>query len=371
MNKLEIENAEANTIFKTALKDAAAWNESLDWLPVHTFVYREVDGIKIEADVYVPDTPVGQLDQRPVVLFIHGGGWMGGIRTDIPRTILYEFLIRGFIFVSIDYRLVPEADFVTGQLDDITSVETWIREKLQASLQDRNLQVLVNTDSMIVVGASAGAHLASLTPKIWQIPPKALLLLAGPSNLLAPRVPKRSPPDGRLAPLLHHVPLDPSPEFIKSAMFDKPQTNTIPAVGLEGFLQPRSLLHLSRILKQVTSEFLLRGIVDGKLPEKGSVPEDEIKYISAFYTDPITSYPPTFQIIGDSDEAWDASQLTSFHDKLRQNGIPSAVLVVPEAVHAFENDSKVGDPVHLKYLATGVDFVCRFVGENGGEKSKN
>jgi acetyl esterase/lipase len=90
----------------------------------------------------------------------------------------------------------------------------------------------------------------------------------------------------------------------------------------------------------------------------------------AYFIDPISSYPPTFQIVGDSDEAWDAAHLTAFHDKLRQNQVPSAVLVVSEVSHAFENVSKVGDLCHLRYLRPGVEFVCRFVETRGHEEEK-
>ena len=66
-------------------------------------------------------------------------------------------------------------------------------------------------------------------------------------------------------------------------------------------------------------------------------------------------------MIGDNDEAWDASQLTSFHNKLRQHGIPSGVLVVPEASHAFEGNSRIDDKLHLRYVQPACEFVIRYV----------
>lgn len=64
-------------------------------------------------------------------------------------------------------------------------------------------------------------------------------------------------------------------------------------------------------------------------------------------------------MIGDSDEAFDASHLTVFHDKLKQLNIPSGVLVVPEQSHAFEGMSKIGDHLHLRYIQPACEFVAR------------
>lgn len=169
MAKVEVSNVEdVNVAFKAALRDVNDWNNSFDWPEVHTFVYREIDGIKIEVDVQVRETLANgdshaQPAKRPIALFIHGGGWMAGIRNDCPKPIIHEFLTKGFAFVAIDYRLLPEVDFITGQLDDVAFAEIWIREKLQSCLQDRGVNVTVDTDAIVVLGGSAGSHLASLT----------------------------------------------------------------------------------------------------------------------------------------------------------------------------------------------------------------
>lgn len=423
-----------NDAFKASLLANSAHNASAAFsIPAPlTFTYREVDGLKIEADVYVPvpatassatlhGGSAASKTKYPVALFIHGGGWVGGIRTDFPRTLLYDFLDRGFVFVSIDYRLLPEVGFVEGQLDDVRAVEGWIRRgELQGELSrvnSKDTDVEIDGAEIVVIGGSAGGHLASLTvstgppslacsqakevdmlthhvqPRIWTTPPKAIFLLAGPTNLLTLKNPRRPLGGGKLDALVSHIPLDPSPEFMASAMFPSPVANTTPVVGLEGFLHPRNLLGLAIFVKEIIPEFLVRGIVDGRLPEKGSVPEEEIEKISmmppipfssvstfsvivsthrhltnslvpgAFFTPSFQeTYPPTFQLIGDVDEAFSAAYQTHpFHDKLRAHNIPSAVTVVPESSHAFENLLKINGEGHLRYLRPGVEFVCRYV----------
>ncbi|EXJ53446.1 uncharacterized protein A1O5_13314 [Cladophialophora psammophila CBS 110553] len=172
---------------------------------------------------------------------------------------------------------------------------------------------------------------------------------------------------GKLNQVIENCPVDPTPEFIKSAMFDSPRTNTQATISVEAFMQPRSLLGLSIFLNEVIADFLVLGLVDGKLPKKGSAPEDKVKFLSAFFGD-LSDWPPTFQMVGDSDEAWDASQLTSLHDKLRKHNIPSGVLVVPEKSHAFENMSKIGDQLHLRYIQPACEFVTRYAMKNSEGK---
>ena len=43
----------------------------------------------------------------PVVVWIHGGGWVAGDKTDVaikPKA----FVEKGFVFVSVNYRMLPE-----------------------------------------------------------------------------------------------------------------------------------------------------------------------------------------------------------------------------------------------------------------------
>ncbi|KIX95108.1 uncharacterized protein Z520_09024 [Fonsecaea multimorphosa CBS 102226] len=366
MAEVEVINMdEIRAAFTAALKDVKDWNNSFDWPEAHTFVYREIDGVKIEVDVQVRETPISsdsfvQSAKRPIALFIHGGGWMAGIRNDCPKPIVHEFITKGFAFVSIDYRLLPEVDFITGQLNDVAFVETWIREKLQSCLQDRGVNVTVDTDAIVVLGGSAGSHLASLTPKIWKKKPQALLLLAGPTNLFLVRKLGRPLGGGKLTEVVARVPLDPTPEFIKSAFFESVRTNSAPNYNVEPFSEPRSLLSLSIHLNDVIPEFLVLGLPDGKLPKKGSAPKEKIEFISAYFGD-LSDWPPTFQMVGDTDEAFDVTQLSLFHDKLRDHNIPSAMLVVPQKSHGYEGMAKIGDPTHLRYIQPACEFVINSV----------
>src|SRR4051794_38135168 len=59
-------------------------------------------------DVYSPPGAKG----LPVVFWIHGGGWQAGDKKDV-QVKPQAFTDRGFVFVSTNYRLLPNVDMGT------------------------------------------------------------------------------------------------------------------------------------------------------------------------------------------------------------------------------------------------------------------
>ena len=127
-------------------------------LPVwRTCIYKIVGKTPIAIDIYLP---AGHNDpRRPLMLFIHGGGWTGSNRTDYCRPLFHHFLALNFVVASMDYRLVPESSH-QDQLDDIRDVEQWLRNCLPGQLGEIGDGV---TRRIVVAGASAGGQLALLT----------------------------------------------------------------------------------------------------------------------------------------------------------------------------------------------------------------
>jgi len=101
-------------------------------------------------DIYTPDEPSTR--NQPVVFWIHGGGWQAGDKTDVelkPR-VLTE---RGFVFVSTNYRLLPDVQM--GELTtDVAKSLTWVHRNIAQYGGDPN--------RIFVGGHSAGAQLAAL-----------------------------------------------------------------------------------------------------------------------------------------------------------------------------------------------------------------
>lgn len=125
-----------------------------------TFVYKTIGDLKLEVDVLIPEN-LPSKDAATAVLFIHGGSWVFGNRTEYCRPLFKEFLARNYVVASADYRLLPESDFVSGQLEDIRDLEKWMREGLSDHLSQEGFRCTIG--DVIVAGASAGALLALLT----------------------------------------------------------------------------------------------------------------------------------------------------------------------------------------------------------------
>lgn len=104
-------------------------------------------------DVYYPENAKGEL---PVIIEIHGGGWMYG--TKELNKIYSEYLAaRGFVVFNISYRLVPEVT-VPEQLRDISLAIKKISEIMDSFPCDR--------EKIMLTGDSAGGQLAAFTAAI-------------------------------------------------------------------------------------------------------------------------------------------------------------------------------------------------------------
>ncbi len=101
-------------------------------------------------DIYTPSPPAdGPL---PVMFWIHGGGWQVGNKSDValkPKALTE----RGFVFVSTNYRLIPEVT-MDVLIQDVAASLGWVH---------RNISKHGGDPSRIFVGGhSAGAQLAAL-----------------------------------------------------------------------------------------------------------------------------------------------------------------------------------------------------------------
>lgn len=120
-------------------------------------VYCEREGYRgLELDVYRPDDD----DPRPLVLYVHGGGWRVSHRSREPRETrewspsFFERLVdAGFVVAANDYRFSHEATF-PAQIDDTATALAWLRDHAE--------DVGIDASRVAVFGASAGGHLASL-----------------------------------------------------------------------------------------------------------------------------------------------------------------------------------------------------------------
>ncbi len=101
-------------------------------------------------DIYTPELATGQ--SLPVMFWIHGGGWQVGDKSEValkPK-VLTE---RGFVFVSTNYRLLPEVEMDVLTRDVAASLG-WVHKNIAKYGGDPK--------RIFVGGHSAGAQLAAL-----------------------------------------------------------------------------------------------------------------------------------------------------------------------------------------------------------------
>jgi acetyl esterase/lipase len=115
-------------------------------------------------DVYVAD---GTVAPAPVIVMVHGGGWMIGDKASpgIVGAKATRWLPRGFVFVSVNYRMLPDFPVAT-QADDVAAAIAHVRRRAAAWGGD--------PARIVVMGHSAGAHLVALVsadPPRWRLSP--------------------------------------------------------------------------------------------------------------------------------------------------------------------------------------------------------
>jgi acetyl esterase/lipase len=117
----------------------------------------------------------------PVVLWVHGGGWMSGSRVMLPETVApYGFhermVARGYAVADVDYRLALEAAY-PSQLVDVQSAIRWLRHY--------SGQLGLDPGRFAALGESAGAHLAMMAGLAGQgeLALQAVVNWYGPAHL--------------------------------------------------------------------------------------------------------------------------------------------------------------------------------------------
>lgn len=161
---------------------ASLTGSSLNKAHMETVTYKEVDGVKIHADIYLPQNPAKE--SMAIGLMIHGGGHMTLSRKAI-RPAQTEFLLAsGILPVSLDYRLCPEVNLINGPITDVCDAYIWAQKYLPDLV--RPMAITLDIERIVVIGWSTGGQLAmtlawTLEP-MGVIPPKAILSFYSPTD---------------------------------------------------------------------------------------------------------------------------------------------------------------------------------------------
>ncbi|WP_170976476.1 alpha/beta hydrolase [Rhizobium sp. FKL33] len=102
-------------------------------------------------DVYLPESR----SSAPVIVMVHGGDWSGGDKQDAAVAVSKAgyWVAKGYVFVSINYRLLPKKDPLIQAADVALAL---------ASVQKNAANWSADAGKIVLMGAGAGGHLTAL-----------------------------------------------------------------------------------------------------------------------------------------------------------------------------------------------------------------
>ena len=237
---------------------------------VHDLDYATVGDATLRLDLARPNQGDGPF---PAVVVIHGGGWRTGNKSH-HQNLIGDLARRGYVAVSIDYRLTPRDRF-PAQIHDAKAAVRWLRQHAD--------EYKVDPDRIGAMGFSAGAYLA------------LMLGVTGPDDGLEGDVPDGSP-SSRVAAVVNYF----GPTDLRSP--------NVP----------------------ITSKFMVRDFL-GKLPVE--IPEVAAKASPVTFVSP--DDPPILTFHGTKDLVVPFDQATRLAEAMTRVGAPGRVELVVGAGHGW------------------------------------
>jgi acetyl esterase/lipase len=162
----------------TACQRSAPSSPAEKYLPAQNFLNLAYGNDSLQKmDVYLPEGRTAATTKS--IILIHGGGWNGGSKSEFAEYIdSFKRRMPGYAIFNLNYRLVNGGNLFPAQETDIKDAVDFIAENA--------VEYAIDENSLVLLGASAGGHLALLqaykynTPKI-----KAVIDFFGPSDLIA------------------------------------------------------------------------------------------------------------------------------------------------------------------------------------------
>ena len=140
---------------------------------VRDLEYAQVKGVSLKLDLYRPSAMPSA--PMPLVIWVHGGGWRNGSKTNCPAAWLAT---KGYAVASLDFRLLPEHPW-PAQIEDPIAALRWLRQESEKYGYDASRSA--------AMGGSSGGHVVALwgtLPLPAEDKVKAVVDLYGPTDLL-------------------------------------------------------------------------------------------------------------------------------------------------------------------------------------------
>jgi len=112
--------------------------------------YKNVNGKSLQLDIYKPRNIT---EPAPLLVFVHGGGWKGGKRSDY-LVYLIGYAKKGYITATVSYRLKNDSIY-PACVQDVSDAVHWLFSNADKFGYD--------PDRIAMIGGSAGGHLVLMT----------------------------------------------------------------------------------------------------------------------------------------------------------------------------------------------------------------
>lgn len=123
----------------------------------------------------------------PAVIIVHGGGWIGGHRQFSVEPLFDPLQNAGFAWFSISYRLATDLLQFGVAVDDVQTAVDFVRKNADKYNVDPN--------RIVLLGESAGAHLAALAVERKPQSVAAVVAMYPPTDLVSLAENARAIPD--------------------------------------------------------------------------------------------------------------------------------------------------------------------------------
>jgi len=303
---------------------------------VTTYTYKTVGDVKIDLDVYIPDTAPPSTGY-PIFFAIHGGGDIfGGKQGAFSSQEGMEALNRGWAIVSIDYRLIPGV-VLADITEDVQDAYQYVRTELIKTYP-------LNLNLVTVFGQSAGGGLAVLSGyKLTPRPQAVIAYYSFCTNWTDPYSYKPGVPD---------------PIIVAAA--NKLAVPVVTEYSVTNSTDPKNALWTA-------------ALVSGKMgwlvtTHDPNLPADQIlaslKTFSAS-ENVDANYPPTFLGHGLADSLVPYSQSVQMANKLKEFNVPYILDLVPNANHGYDGDANLWQ----QHVLPAFDFAQKYM-QSSGTKTK-
>lgn len=122
-------------------------------------------------DAFFPAAVEGSPTRLPTIVWVHGGGWVAGHRSDVAN---YTRILaaHGFTTVAVDYALPPQGIYPTA-VEEVNAALGWLAANAA--------RLHVDPDRLVLAGDSAGAQIAAQVANIVVNPDYARAMRIAPT----------------------------------------------------------------------------------------------------------------------------------------------------------------------------------------------